>query len=115
MRIARSASACALPRPSAIASAKLPKSTVSHSQIATVKVNQAGSLPPPGASPPNAWTIQISVVSTAPISTTNMTGLRTMSRGSSLPNEAAIAAAMMSRSNSERSGRSVIAAPPAHR
>ena len=84
VRIARSVSACALPRPSAIASAKLPNSTVSHSQIATVNVNHAGSSPPPGASPPKAWTIQISVVSTAPISTTNMTGLRAMSRGSSL-------------------------------
>ena len=39
-RIARSESACALPRPSAIASAKLPNSTVSHSQTATVNVNQ---------------------------------------------------------------------------
>ena len=115
VRIARSVSACALPRPSAIASAKLPKRTVSHSQTATTNVNHAGSLPPPGASPPKAWTIQISVVRTAPTSTTNMTGLRAMSRGSSLRNEAAIAARMMSRSNSERSGRSVIAAPPAHR
>ena len=115
VRIARSVSACALPRPSAIASAKLPNSTVSHSQIATVKVNHAGSPPPPGASPPKAWTIQISVVSTAPISTTNMTGLRAMRRGSSLPKEAAIAAAMMSRSNRERSGRSVMTAPPARR
>ena len=115
VRIARSVSACALPRPSAIASAKLPNRTVSHSQIATMKVNHAGSPPPPGASPPNAWTIQMSVVSTAPTSTTNMTGLRAMSRGSSLANEAAIAARRMSRSNRERSGRSVIAAPPAHR
>ena len=42
LRIARSVAACALPRPSAIASAKLPKSTVSHSQTATVKANQPG-------------------------------------------------------------------------
>ena len=42
VRIARSVAACALPRPSAIASAKLPKSTVSHSQTATVNVNQPG-------------------------------------------------------------------------
>ena len=48
VRIARSVAACALPRPSAIASARLAKTTVSHSQIATVNVNQAGSLPPPG-------------------------------------------------------------------
>ena len=40
LRIARSVAAWALPRPSAIASAKLPKSTVSHSQMATVNANQ---------------------------------------------------------------------------
>ena len=43
VRIARSAAACARPRPSAIASAKLPKITVSHSQTATMTVNQRGS------------------------------------------------------------------------
>ena len=48
LRIARSVAACALPRPSAIASAKLPNTTVSHSQTATVTVYQAGSSPPPG-------------------------------------------------------------------
>ena len=42
LRIARSVAACALPRPSAIASAKLPNSTVSQSQTATVKANQPG-------------------------------------------------------------------------
>ncbi len=113
VRIARSVSACALPRPSAIASAKLPNTTVSHSQMATVNVNQAGSAPPPGGAPPNACTIQISVLSTAPTSTTNITGLRSIGRGSSLRNEAPMAGTRMSRSNSERSGRSVIAAPPA--
>jgi hypothetical protein len=41
-RIARSVSAWALPRPSASASARLAKTTVSHSQIVTVKVNHAG-------------------------------------------------------------------------
>ena len=76
LRIARRVAAWALPRPSAIASAKLPKSTVSHSQIATVKANQPGW--------PVSPTIHMTVVNSAPTSTTNMTGLRTMSRGSSL-------------------------------
>ena len=41
VRVARSAFACALPRPSAIASAKFAKSTVSQSQNATTPVNQS--------------------------------------------------------------------------
>ena len=45
VRVARSAFACALPRPSAIASAKLAKRTVSQSQIAIAPVNQSGSWP----------------------------------------------------------------------
>ena len=77
MRIARSASACALPRPSASASARLAKTTVSQSQTATVKVNQAGSSPPPSGAPPKTWISQATVVITAPTSTTNITGLRT--------------------------------------
>ena len=40
-RVARSASACALPRPSAIASAKLANSTVNHSQAETPRMNPA--------------------------------------------------------------------------
>ena len=36
--------------------------TVSHSQSATVKVNQAGSLPPPSGSPPKTWISQPTVV-----------------------------------------------------
>ena len=72
--------------------------TVSHSQNATVKVNHAGSAPPP--------TIQISVVSTAPTSTTNMTGLRTMRRGSSLRSASSSAGRRISGAKSERSGRS---------
>ena len=112
VRIARNVAACALPRPSAIASAKLPNATVSHSQNATTNVNHAGSSPPPGGAPPNACTIQISVVRRAPISTTNITGLRITWRGSSLRNESQIAGMRMLRSNRERSGRSVIARPP---
>ena len=40
MRVARRALACALPRPSAIASAKFAKSTVSQSQTAITPTNQ---------------------------------------------------------------------------
>ncbi len=83
LRILRSVSACARPRPSANASAMLAKITVSHSQKAIVNVYQAGSLPPPSGLPPNAWISQVTVVITEPISTTNMTGLRTCTRGSS--------------------------------
>ena len=41
MRVRRSASAWARPRPSAIASAKLANSTVNHSQAASWPVNEA--------------------------------------------------------------------------
>ena len=68
----RSDSACALPRPSATASARLAKSTVSHSQTTTDQANRLGSV--------TASTVD----STAPTSTTNITGLRAVTRGSSL-------------------------------
>ena len=58
--------------------------TVSQSQTATVKVNQAASFPPPSGSPPVAWISQPTVVIKAPISTTNITGLCHCTRGSSL-------------------------------
>jgi hypothetical protein len=113
-RIARSASAWALPRPSAIASAKLPNATVSQRKNATTNMNHAGSPPiashPP--SPPNSWTSQISVVRKAPTSTTNMTGLRATCRGSSLASDDSTAGRRMSRCSSERSGRSVIGWTP---
>ena len=64
----RSVSACALPRPSAIASAKLAKSTVSQSQ--NVIWNSKPRSPPPV----DGVLEQAHVVSTLPISTTNMTG-----------------------------------------
>ena len=53
LRIARSVSAWARPRPSANASAMFAKTTVSHSQIEIVNVYQAGSWPPPSDLPPN--------------------------------------------------------------
>jgi hypothetical protein len=115
VRIERSASACALPRPSAIASAKLAKTTVSHSQTAIEKANQAGSSPPPRGEPPRTWISHPPVVIAAPSSTTNITGLRSWWRGSSLRSESRRARATMARSNSERgwlrSVSSVIEAP----
>ncbi len=59
----RSVSACALPRPSATASARLANTTVSHSQIVVTHANTVG------------WAIARTVVNTDPISTMNMTGL----------------------------------------
>ena len=70
--------ACALLRPSASASAKLANSTVNQSQraMAPVKLARPSSQPPamPSAS---------SVVSRLPSQTTNITGLRNCTRGSS--------------------------------
>ncbi len=68
----RSVSAWALPRPSATASARLAKTTVSQSQTTISQANQDGS------------TIARTVLHTAPISTMNITGLRHSVRGSSL-------------------------------
>ena len=45
VRVLRSVSACALPRPSAIASAKLANSTVNHSQKATCPVKSGRPVP----------------------------------------------------------------------
>jgi hypothetical protein len=69
----RRVSACALPRPSATASARLAKITVSQSQALMVQPNQS-----PGSLKENT------VVSTEPTSTTNMTGDLIITRGSSL-------------------------------
>ena len=71
-RAFRSDAACALPRPSAIASAKLAKSTVNQSQTDTQKMNHGGASP----RPTSAWTHR-SVVRMEPTYTTNMTGFRT--------------------------------------
>ena len=106
-RIARSDAACARPRPSASASARLAKTTVSHSQTVTVNVNQAGSSPPPSGWPPNSWINHAIVVMSAPTSTTNMTGLRTCTRGSSFLNEAPIAGHRMSGVNRDFERRGV--------
>ena len=70
--VRRSDSACALPRPSATASARLAKITVSQSHTTISHANHDGS------------TIARTVPHTAPISTMNMTGLRHSVRGLSL-------------------------------
>ena len=105
-RIARNVSAWARPRPSANASAMLANTTVSHSQNEIVTVYQAGSWPPPSGLPPNTWISQVTVVITAPISTTNITGLRICTRGSSFRKLSIAARLTMSRRNSETAWRS---------
>src|SRR5579875_733065 len=74
----RSSSACAAPRPSAIASAKFANSTVNQSQSDTARMKRAGASPCPISA-----CMKSALVSTLPTSTTNMTGLRTWCRGSS--------------------------------
>ncbi len=109
LRIERSVSAWARPRPSANASAMFAKTTVNHSQIAIRNVYHAGSLPPPSGLPPNAWISQVTVVMTEPISTTNITGLRTCTRGSSFLKLSISARVTISRWNSEIACRSWLA------
>src|ERR1700748_1280369 len=85
VRVLRNESACALPRPSATASAKFANSTVNHSQRMIWKVK------PRFAPPVMRSRMKITVVNAATISTTNITGFFIISRGSSLANDAAIA------------------------
>jgi hypothetical protein len=70
-RALRSVSAWALPRPSAIASAKLANRTVNHRNSATSPVKTLSA----AVESPRSRKNRI-VVSTLPTSTTNMTGLR---------------------------------------
>ncbi|MET3983056.1 hypothetical protein ABIC27_000911 [Streptomyces sp. PvR034] len=72
VRALRSDSAWARPRPSATASARLAKRTVSQSQTLITQVKTDG------------WMSADSVVSTEPTPTTNSTGFRISSRGASL-------------------------------
>ncbi len=78
VRALRNVSACALPRPSAIASVKLAQTTVSHSQNVICR-----SKPRPRR-PVSASRSSANVVSTLPTSTTNMTGFFAIVRGCSL-------------------------------
>ena len=86
-RVLRRVSAWALPRPSATASARFANSTVNHSQTATS-----------AAKPSVSRTARI-VVMTLPTSTTNMTGLRAICRGSSFTKLSGTARARIERSN----------------
>jgi len=96
-RALRSESACALPRPSAMASAKFAKSTVNQSQSETARMKPAGASPLPRS----AWRNR-PLVKTLPTSTTNMTGLRNWWRGSSLRKASATARFTMGPSKSWR-------------
>ena len=78
LRMRRSVSACALPRPSATASAKVANNTVIHSQI-TIWIWK----PEPVTSVAMSRTVR-TVAASATISTVNITGFFTSSRGSSL-------------------------------
>ena len=71
----RRVSACALPRPSAMASAKLANNTVSQSQ------NVIWSSKPSPGRPATASRTNRTVVNTLPTSTTNMTGFFAIVRG----------------------------------
>ena len=77
----RKASACALPRPSAMASAKFANNTVNHSHSVICRLN-----PNPGC-PCIRSTMSSTVVTTLPTSTTNITGLRIMVTGCSFTSE----------------------------
>ncbi len=76
--VARSDAACALPRPSAIASAKLPNNTVSHSQTTIWIWNDSAS--------PDRDVNSRTVSSVATTAVVNMTGFLTSALGASLRN-----------------------------
>ncbi len=82
VRALRSVSAWALPRPSAIASARFANSTVAHSHSVICSSKPIDS--PVSPVPVTRSRTSNTVVSTAPTSTTNMTGFLIISRGSSL-------------------------------
>ena len=93
VRARRRVAACALPRPSATASARLANSTVIHSQMMICRVKPRFG-PPVTRSRRNS-----SVVSAATTSTTNITGLRIISLGSSLRSVSPSAGTRMAGSN----------------
>ncbi len=85
LRVRRRASACALPRPSAIASAKFANSTVNHNQAAIWPVNSNPARP----SAMSRMSTRVTSRATTPV--TNITGLRTSFFGASLMNESSTA------------------------
>ena len=95
-RVLRSVAAWALPRPSAIASAKLANSTVNQRNTTTRPPNRFSS---PVESPRSRR--KRIVVSTDPTSTTNITGLRASVRGSSLRSASSAARRAMALSNND--------------
>src|ERR1700686_4303788 len=97
-RVLRSAAAWALPRPSATASAKLAKRTVNQSQIVIWPTKSSLLLPLKAGAPLKSPATNTIVVITEPISTTNITGLRAMRRGSSFLKLAPIAGTRIVRS-----------------
>ena len=107
--VRRSASACAFPRPSAIASAKFAKSTVNHSPSPMAVSNAIG--------PSLTMSVTIRIVTTAETtSTTKMTGFFQSVKGLSFRKLSAKARLTIGGSNSGRarivpcSGRSIVGA-----
>ena len=94
--------ACALPRPSATASAKLANSTVNHSQILICSAK------PRWPVPVNRSRRNRIVVKVETISTTNITGLRQRMRGSSFRKAWPMAGQMMDGSSREVEVRAVM-------
>src|SRR3989440_3114633 len=99
VRARRRVSACALPRPSAIASAKLAKTTVNHNQMATARTKMVSAVSvargKAAVGAVKSRRTNSMVVTTLPISTTNITGFLTCTRGSSFLNDSGIAARMI--------------------
>jgi len=98
VRALRKLSACALPRPSAIASAKLANKTVNHSQSVICNSKRVLVTPATGATSPR---MSCNVVKTLPTSTTNITGFFIIVRGFNLTNESMIARLMIRASQIE--------------
>src|SRR3954451_1326723 len=96
----RNVAACALPRPSATASAKLANSRVNHSQTMICNANPTW----PVGEPVTRSRRNSSVVSVATTSTQNITGLRDISRGSSLRNDWPTAGSRMAGSSRVAAG-----------
>src|SRR5258708_25856471 len=107
VRARRSVSACALPRPSAIASSQLAKTTVNHNQIATASTKSRSATSWLLVKVAVGWVkskrTNSMVVITLPTSTTNITGFLTCTRGSSFLNDSGIAARMILGSQIEMS------------
>src|SRR5712692_923474 len=90
-----------------MASAKLAKTTVNHSQMATASTKKISKLRWVRSSAAVGWAksrrTNSTVVTTLPTSTTNITGFLTCTRGSSFLNDSGMAARMMLGSQIERS------------